>query len=260
MMTWAAIRVLWGRDLVRFFRQRSRLTGAFLQPIILWVVIASGLSGTFSFPGLDGLDYREYFFPGVVIMMVLFTAIFATMSMIEDRHEGFLQAALAGPGSRVSIAIGKILGGASIGLLQCAVFMALAPLAGFSLAGVAWPALVAALVLSALGVTAIGVVLAWWTDSTAGYHALMSILLLPAWFASGAMFPLPAVEGFAGILLRLNPMVYMVDATRSALYGGVMPEAMSARMATPLVTWCVLIGFVVLASGLAIGLCRRRDA
>jgi ABC-2 type transport system permease protein len=260
MMTWAAIRVLWGRDLVRFFRQRSRLTGAFLQPIILWVVIASGLRGTFRFPGLEGLDYREYFFPGVVIMMVLFTAIFATMSIIEDRHEGFLQAALAGPGSRTSIALGKILGGASIGLVQCAVFMAMAPLAGFSLAGVAWPALLAALVLSALGVTAIGVVLAWWTDSTAGYHALMSLILLPAWFASGAMFPLPAGEGLAGMVLRLNPMVYMVDATRSAMYGGVMPEAMSVRMAPETTTWWVLIGFVVVATVLAVSLCRRRDA
>ena len=109
-----AVRVLWWRDVVRFLRQRSRLTGALLQPVILWVVISAGLRSTFTFPGMNELDYLEYFFPGVLVMIALFTAIFSTISLIEDRHAGFMQAALVGPGTRTAVALGKILGGATL--------------------------------------------------------------------------------------------------------------------------------------------------
>ncbi|HET8539421.1 MAG TPA: ABC transporter permease, partial [Anaeromyxobacter sp.] len=105
----ATVRVLARRDLVRFFRQPSRLVGALGQPVIFWAMIGGGLSGTFRMPGAD-VPYLAYFFPGVVLMVVLFAAIFTTASVIEDRHRGFLQAVQAGPGSRAALAAGKTLG------------------------------------------------------------------------------------------------------------------------------------------------------
>jgi ABC-2 type transport system permease protein len=107
--------------------------------------------------------------------------------------------------------------------------------------------------------TAAGVALAWWVDSTAGYHGLMSVLLMPAWFASGAMFPLPS-EGMVSMVLRFNPMSYMVDGVRRALYGADLPAALSPHMTNPLLEWVVLLLFTVLVAFISVRLCRRRDA
>ena len=87
---WAMIAVLWRRDLLKFVRRPSRLVGAFLQPIIFWVMIGGGLASTFTLKGAEGLSYEQYFLPGIVMMMVLFASIFGTITVIEDRHEGFL--------------------------------------------------------------------------------------------------------------------------------------------------------------------------
>ena len=75
---WATISVLWGRDLSRFLRKPSRLIGAFMQPIIFWLMIGGGLTSTFKISGAESLNYEQYFFPGVVVMLVLFAANSAT--------------------------------------------------------------------------------------------------------------------------------------------------------------------------------------
>ena len=114
----ATIRVLWQRDLVRYVRQRSRVAGALGQPLLVWLLLGTGLAGSFVVPGAEDVDYSEYLFPGVVSLVVLFSAVFSTMSVIEDRAEGFLQVVLVAPGSRFSLVLGKALGGASVALLH----------------------------------------------------------------------------------------------------------------------------------------------
>ena len=156
----ATIGVLWRRDVVRFFRQKSRVIGALAQPVLFWVVIGGGFSGTFSLRGAEGVSYQQYFFPGVVAMVILFSAIFATITVIEDRQQGFLQAVLAGPGSRLSLALGKMCGSSTVALLQAGVFLLLAPLAGVSLAAMNVFSVVAVLVLSAFALTGLGFTLA----------------------------------------------------------------------------------------------------
>ena len=153
---WATISVLWTRDLKRFFRKPSRLIGAFLQPVIFWVMIGSGFSSTFKLVGAEDLSYEQYFFPGVVMMLVLFAAIFGTITVIEDRREGFLQSVLIGPGSRSALVIGKSLGVSSIGLIQATIFLALAPYAGYSYTEINWFALFTFLTLGALALSTFG--------------------------------------------------------------------------------------------------------
>src|ERR1043165_8552322 len=106
-------------------------------------------------------------------MVSLFGAIFSTMSVIEDRHSGFLQAVLVAPGSRVAVVLGKCLGAASVAMLQSLLFALLAPVAGFDPLAVEWPLLVSALALACFGLCALGFAVAWWLDSTAGYHVVM---------------------------------------------------------------------------------------
>jgi daunorubicin resistance ABC transporter membrane protein len=253
----STIGVLVRRDLVRFWREKSRVVGALVQPLLFWLIIGSGMSGTFVLSGADGVDYREYFYPGVVVMVVLFSAIFTTMSVIEDRHSGFLQAVLVAPGSRAAVVLGKCLGAAAVALSQSALFIVLAPMAGFELSAIDWPLLVAALALGCFSLCAMGFGVAWWLDSTAGYHVVMSLLLLPLWILSGAMFPAPG-SGWIALVERFNPMSYAVSAVRRALYGDVLPPGTGIAASSGVLELAVLAGFSALVAAWSIHMCYRR--
>jgi len=259
----AVIAVLWRRDLVRFLREKSRVVGALVQPLLFWLIIGSGMSTTFSMPGRGGsggVGYLQYFFPGVIVMVTLFTSIFATMSVIEDRSRGFLQGVLASPGSRASVVLGKCAGASTVAIVQALAFLLLGPAAGFHLGAYAWGTVAATLVLSSLALTAAGFAVAWWLDSTQGYHVVMSILLIPMWILSGAMFPAPGVR-WIQIVMRLDPMSYAVAALRRAMYGGTLPAGSGlSAVAPPGVDLLVLGGFAVVAVAVAIRVCARNKA
>jgi daunorubicin resistance ABC transporter membrane protein len=247
--------VLARRDLVRFFRQPSRLVGALGQPVIFWLVIGSGFAGTFRMPGSE-VRYLAYFYPGVVLMVVLFASIFTTASVIEDRHRGFLQSVQAAPGSRAALVVGKAFGSASVAITQAALFLVLAPAAGFAWTSIDWPLLLAALALSALALAALGFAVAWGLDNVQGYHAIQMTLLVPLWVLSGAMFPAPEGHPLLAAALRANPLAYAVSAARRALAGasapGVLPGSASRDLA-----FCALFAASTLA--LAIVASSRRS-
>jgi daunorubicin resistance ABC transporter membrane protein len=248
--------VLWRRDLTRFFRQPSRLVGALGQPVIFWLVIGAGMSGTFRYgvPGAAGPGYLAFFYPGVVLMVVLFASIFTTLSVIEDRHQGFLQSVLAGPGSRTALVVGKALGSASVALSQAALFLLLAPFAGFPFRAICWPLLLAALLLAALALAAVGFAVAWAVDSPQGYHAIQMSLLTPLWVLSGAMFPVPTDRPALAAVMRLNPISYAVSAVRRALGGPNAPGALPGSEGRDL---AVCAAFAAAAMALAILASRR---
>jgi len=250
----AAAWMLLRRDLVRFFRQRSRIVGALLQPLIFWLVIGSGLSGSFRMPSGQPIGYMQYFYPGTLVLVVLFTSIFTTMSVIEDRQRGFLQAVLTAPVARLSLVLGKSAGSVAIALLQGALFLLLSPLAGFAPTAVNWPLLALALALIGLSLSSVGFAIAWWLNSTQGYHVLMTVLLIPLWILSGAMFPPEGARSWLRTLMNWNPLAYGVGLVRSALHGG-------AGAALPLTTGLELLvvaGFAAAAVALASAVCSRR--
>lgn len=221
-----ATATLWRRELVRFFRQPSRVAGAAGSPLLFWVLIGSGLSGSFRLPGApsaQGVSYLEYFFPGTLVLVVLFAAIFSTISVIEDRNQGFLQGVLAAPVSRASIVGGKVLGGATLAWLQGAAFLLLAPLSGIRLTWASGLAAAAVLAGLAFSLTAIGFACAWRVDSVQGFHAVMNLLLVPMWLLSGAFFPLTGAPAWLEALMRANPLTYGVALLRYAFYGASEP-------------------------------------
>ncbi|MBW3541758.1 MAG: ABC transporter permease [Planctomycetes bacterium] len=267
---WLPVWTLAVRELVRFFRQRTRIVGALGQPVIFWILFGAGLSGSFRAPewAPEGMavSYQEYFFPGVAVLIILFTAIFSTISIIEDRREGFLQGVLVAPVPRTALVLGKVAGGAALALIQVGLFFAIGPL--LTLAGVAptmdWtftPASLAAAVgfaaLLALALTALGYVIAWPMDSTQGFHAIMSVFLLPMWLLSGAFFP--GDDGWLSWVIRLNPLTYGVAGLRRLLY----PEVTLGTSASlpPLgVSIAVTSVFCAACLGLAVALTRRRTS
>ena len=213
-----AVLALWHREIVRFLRDRSRLTGSLLQPVIFWLLFSGALQGSFK-PG--GMDYGQYFFVGTLAMITLFTAIFATITVIEDRKEGFLQGVLVSPVPRSAIALGKILGGASLGMGLAVLFLALAPLAGVPLQFDRVLMALGVLALLSIAVTGLGFALAWVMDSTAGYHGIMMLFLMPMLLLSGAFFPMQDSHWLLAWVRHVNPMTYGVGALRHALQGEV---------------------------------------
>jgi ABC-2 type transport system permease protein len=252
----ATIRVLVRRDLTRFFREKSRVIGALVQPLLFWLMIGTGMSSTFRLPGSSQVNYLEYFYPGVVVMVVLFSAIFTTMSVIEDRHSGFLQAVLVAPGSRVSLVLGKCFGSAAVALAQGAVFLLLAPVAGFHFGDMLVLPLLSGLVLTCLALCTVGFAVAWWLDSTAGYHVVMSVLLLPLWILSGSMFP-GKPGTVLGYVVAFNPMSYAVSAVRRGMYGAALPVGMLPGGRSAWLEVSVLLGFVLVATLTAVRVCQR---
>lgn len=229
------------RELVRFFRQRNRVIGALVQPIMFWALFSLGLRG-------NDLGFA-FFFPGTIAMILLFTAIFATISIIEDRREGFLQSVLVSPAPRWAMVVGKIVGGATIALLQALLFLALGavtlgPPGSPTEVGLA----VVAMAVIAVSLTGLGFFLAWRMDSTQGFHAIMSVFLFPMWLLSGSLFP-PDPVSWITLISRFNPLTYGVALLRHYLHFG--DSSIVEVLPSLPVCWAVSIAFAVVTVALS---------
>lgn len=203
------------RELVRFFRQRSRVVGALGTPLVFWILVGSGF------------NYLGYLFPGTLVMILLFAAIFSTISIIEDRREGFLQGVLVAPVGRGAIVLGKVMGGAAVALLQGVAFLSFAPLVGVDVGPGGFAAAVGIMALLAFALTALGVLLAWRFESVQGFHAVMNLFLMPLWLLSGAVFPTDRAAGWVKAVMVVDPLTYGVQALRTVLTGEGPPLGVS---------------------------------
>jgi len=235
---------LWRREVIRFVRQRSRVIGALGTPVVFWLLIGSGLRDSFRSPTADGaqasMSFLEYSFPGTLVLIVLFTAIFSTISIIEDRREGFLQAVIAAPVRRTAIVLGKVLGSTTLAVAQALLFLMLAPLSGIPLTAGSVLALMGLLVIVAMGLSALGFLIAWPMDSTQGFHAIMNLFLMPMWLLSGAFFPASGASRWLAWVMAANPLTYAVAGVRHALYLG---RENAATAPSPTVSIAVTIAF-----------------
>lgn len=215
---WLPVYTLWRREIVRFLRQRSRVTGALAQPLVFWLLLGGGLNASFRPAGVEGASYITYFYPGTIALVLLFTAIFATIATVEDRKTGFLQGVLVAPVPRWSIVLGQALGGTTLAVLQGGLTLLLAPLAGIHLTVGVVLASLAVMTIIALGLTCLGLVIAWRMDSTQGFHAIMNLLLIPIWLLSGAFFPATGAPPPLSWLMAIDPLTYGVAALRRCLH------------------------------------------
>ncbi len=244
---------LWWREIVRFYRQRSRVVGVIASPLLFWLVIGSGFGKSFRSGDAAGQQhYLDYFYPGALIMIVLFTSIFTMMSVIEDRKEGFLLSVLVAPVPRAAIVLGKVLGGTTLSAIQGLIFLAFAPLVGVHLTFVSFLLVVLVVFLVSFALTALGFAIAWPMDSTQAFHAIINLFLIPLWLLSGSLFPLSGASGWLRLLMQLNPLTYGVEALRVLLY----PESLQLTSLT--VSMLTLALFTLIMFGLAFILANRR--
>jgi ABC-2 type transport system permease protein len=237
---WTPAYTIWLREIVRFYRQKARVVGVIASPLLFWFVLGSGFAH--SFRGGAGSDqYLGYFFPGAVVMIVLFTAIFSMMSLIQDRNEGFLLSVLAAPVSRSAIVLGKVLGGATLAAIQGIVFLVFTPLVGVHPSLTAVGISIAAIIMISFELTALGFAIAWPMDSPQAFHAIVNLILLPLWMLSGALFPASGASGWLHALMRLNPLTYGTDALRNALFPSQITEFSLTMNLAVTAAFCALV-------------------
>jgi len=227
---------LWQRELVRFWRQKSRLLGVIASPLVIWLLIGYG-SNTLG-----------RFFSGALVMTVMFSAIFSTISIIEDRREGFLLSMLVSPAPRTSMVLGKILGAATLAWIQGVIFLLFAPLAGFRLGLAEALAVAGAIFLISFTLTGLGFVIAWKMESTAGFHAIMNLLLLPMWMVSGALFPLSEAQGWVKWIMWANPLTYSISLLNHTL---AVPNVTPGAVESLVVTVAFGVGLLLVCGVLA---------
>ena len=212
---------LWWREIVRFYRQPTRVVGVLASPLVFWLVIGSGFGTSFRSGGGPGQQhYLDYFYPGALIMIVLFTSIFTMMSVIEDRKEGFLLSVLVAPVPRTAIVLGKVLGGTTLSAVQGMIFLLFAPFAGVHLDPVQVLLVAVVVFLVSFSLTALGFAIAWPMDSSQAFHGIVNLFLIPLWLVSGALFPLTGASKWLQVVMRVNPLTYGVAALRGLMYPG----------------------------------------
>src|SRR5262252_3272653 len=244
---------LWWREIVRFYRQPGRVVGVLASPLVFWAVLGSGFGTSFRSGGGAGQQhYLDYSYPGILILIVLFTSIFTMMSVIEDRKEGFLLSVLVAPVPRTAIVLGKVLGGTTLAAVQGLIFLIFAPFAGVHLSPIQILLVAVVVFLVSFSLTALGFAIAWPMDSTQAFHGIVNLFLIPLWLLSGALFPLSGASGWIRVIMRVNPLTYGVEALRVLLY----PAADSDFQLTSAIATLVLFSFVMF--GIALLVANRR--
>ncbi|MDP9250981.1 MAG: ABC transporter permease [Chloroflexota bacterium] len=272
--TLRAIYIIWYRDVLRFWRDRTRLLATFAQPLLYLIIFGTGLSSALSgstFGGAGapaGFSYTQFIFPGIIGMSVLFSSIFAAMSIVWDREFGFLKEVLVAPIDRSAVAIGKALGGATQAMAQGLILLLLAPVVGVKLTLMSVLTVIPLVFVLAFALSAMGVAIASRMRSMQGFQMVMNFLMMPMFFLSGALFPLGGLPGWMTFLTRIDPAAYGMDPIRRVLLDGAgLPPAVLDRMGLtiggttlPIIAEAgILLAFGVVVLGIAVRNFRVRD-
>lgn len=216
---WPIMFVICRRELVRFARQPARIAAAIGTPLLLWLFLSSGFTGAVRSETLGSASYAAFILPGAMTLIAVFTAIFSSISIIEDRQQGWLQGVLVAPAPRWSIAMGKILGGSIVAWMQAAGFLLFVPFLDLELT---WPGTLLTLLslaLTCLAMTGLGVAFAWRSETTAGFHAVMNLVFMPMWLLSGAFFSVRGAAPWLAWMMWINPLTWCNAAIRGSMLG-----------------------------------------
>jgi ABC-2 type transport system permease protein len=237
-----AVSIVWRRELIRFRTDRLRAITSLVQPVLFLFVLGTGLSRLASHGLPAGVDFSTFIYPGVLAMSVLFTSIFSAASIVWDREFGFLREMMVAPVRRWAIVIGKILGGATVATFQGVIFLALAGVAHVPYDPMLLLILVGELLLLSFTLTAFGVMMAARIKKIQAFMALTQMVVMPLFFLSGALYPLNGLPAWLTVLTRIDPLTYIVDPMRSAVFDHLSVSPLAVHALSPGITW---FGWVV---------------
>ncbi|MPZ28156.1 MAG: ABC transporter [Micromonosporaceae bacterium] len=230
-----AAAMVWRREMIRFGRDRARMFAMLLQPLLFLFVLGTGLASIID-TGSD-VDFTTFLFPGVLAMSVLFSAAFAGVSLVWDREFGFLREMLVAPVGKFAIIAGKCLGGATAATAQSLVLFALAGLVGVPYHPVLLLELLGLLFIGAFMLTAMGVLLSARIKQIQAAMPTSQLIIMPMMFLSGALFPMANLPEWLAVLTRLNPLTYVVQPMRYAIFQHMDIPASAWAALDPTITW-----------------------
>ena len=252
-----AVQTIWRRDLIRFLNDRKSIMAWLIQPLLFLFVLGPGLE-TLSAPSTDGVDLTTFMFPGVLCMVLVYTAIFSAATLVWDRELGFLREMMVAPVRRSSIIVGKCLGGATIAASQGVIVLALAGLVHVPYDPVLLLGSFGLIVLIAFTITAFGVMVAVSIKQARTFTSVVQMFVFPMVFLSGALYPVSDLPRWLAVLNRLNPLTYAVDPMRRLMFDRLDASPAARARLAPGVTWWgwtvppLLEVTIVLALGVAL--------
>lgn len=228
------------RELIRFSRQPVRVVSIVLAPFLYTLVVSSGLGEGVSVVGMaPGMTFASYIFPGLLVLLVMNTALFAPVSTVEDRKDGFLQTLLVAPISHGSIMLGKIFAGTLLAILQTGVILIFAPLVGVPMTWLSAGNTLLALAVVGLAFSSLGFLIAWLSESVHGFQAMIQIFIIPLWLLAEGVVPVSRDSWLAWFAV-VNPVSYAVDVVRQAFAG----NEPTLFLTTPSALGCLILALV----------------
>ena len=232
-----AVRMVWKRELIRYFRNRIRIVTSLAQPVLFLFVLGGGLSPIVNTTSGPSVDFKTFLYPGVIAMSILFTAIFSAVSIVWDREFGFLREMMVAPVRRGALVVGKTFGGATVATMQGIIMLLLGPLVGVPLSVVLVVEMVSLMALCAVMLTSIGVVAASRMQQVESFQVVMQLVVLPMFFLAGAVFPLTGLPEWLSVLTKVDPLAYIVDPLRRAVFSRLHISVAASRQFSPGLHW-----------------------
>ncbi len=229
---------IWLREFKVFQREKSRVISSIITPLMWMVIVGAGLGASVD---ISSTSYQAFIFPGIVIMLALFSSMFFGLYIVWDRKIDVLKEILVSPVPRTAIFFGKVLGGCTDVLLQVIVFLVI----GVFFAPTTVVSMVAAIAIAmivAIGMVSVGLTIGSFFESLEGFQVIISFLVFPLFFLSGALYPINPEAGLPAWLMAvtyLDPLTYAVDALRSIQLG--QPSAIPLP-----IDFAVIIGFAAI--------------
>jgi len=214
---------IWLREFKVFLREKSRLVASTFTPLLWLFVIGAGFGSTVGNPGIgvlvSGIDYQQFIFPGIICMSVIFSSVFFGSYIIWDRKFDFLKSVMVAPVSRTTIFIGKTFGGMTTSLIQAAILLAIGLAIGINYTPISIVAITVLILLLSFALTSLGLTLGSYMESLEGFQLIVSFVVFPLYFLSGALFPLNNLPSWLSYLTMIDPATYAVDAIRNMMLG-----------------------------------------
>jgi ABC-2 type transport system permease protein len=232
-----ATKMVGKRELIRYFRNRIRILTSLAQPVLFLFVLGSGLSPIVKNSSGPHVDFKTFLYAGVISMTILFTAIFSAVSIVWDREFGFLREMMVAPIRRAALVTGKTLGGATVATMQGVIMLLLGPLVHVPYKPILILELLVLMALCALMLTSIGVMAASRMQQVESFQVVMQLFVLPMFFLSGAVFPLKNLPGWLSVLTRIDPLSYIVDPMRRAVFSHINITPAARQSFSPGLHW-----------------------
>lgn len=218
MNSFLGVYTMWYRDILRFWHDKARMLSALLFPVFFLFMFGSGLQGSIGMMS-GGINFTQFMYPGIIAMSVLMGSFMSGVSIVWDREFGFLKEVLVAPIGRISVALGRTLGSATVATIQGIMILVLAPFIDVSLTVWMVLALIPLTFLLAASMGSMGILLASRIKSTEAFQAIMQMLMMPMMFLSGVFFPMQNLPSWMSFLVKVNPASYGVASIRQVMLG-----------------------------------------